>query len=390
MSGGSDRRKIRALIFTNSFRTGGSERQAVELAKRLDRSRFEPRVACFQKDGWLLEELLDSLPQADEFRLAGFFNATALRQARAFLRLLRRERVRVVQAFDFYSNLFAIPIARLAGVPVVLGSRREDSLTKTWAQRKAERWCYRLATGVVTNAEATKDLLVRRDGLPPDRVWVIRNGVNLARFDREQSPVRAREGVVIAVVANLRPEKGHLVFLEAAQRLARRHPAARFLVVGDGPCRERIERRIWELRLTDRVRLTGPAKDVPALLRAVDIAVLPSLHESFPNAVMEAMAASLPVVATDTGGTRELVIDGHTGYVVRPGDAGALAERMGTLCDDPGARRKMGEAGRRRIIEEFTVEKMARDFERLYDRLLEAADVRGGGVTASDSLEGRA
>lgn len=373
--------KIRVLVFTNSFRTAGSERQAVELMKRLDRSRFDVRMVCFQKDGWLLDELPGPPTEVEEFRLAGFFNVTAFRQARAFLNLLRRRRVHVVQSFSFYSNLFAIPIARLAGVPVVLGSRREDARMKTRVHQLAERWCYRLATGVVTNAEVTKDQLVRRDGLPAERAWVIHNGLDLDRFDRLGSaPLaagRQQEGPLIAIVAHLRPEKGHMVFLEAASRLARRYPTARFLIVGAGDCRELIEQRIWELRLTDRVRLTGLVKNIPAVLRSVDIIALSSFHESFPNAIMEAMAASLPVVATDVGGARELVVDGHTGYLVPSGDAAALADRMAALCDDPEARRKMGEAGRRRIVEEFSVEKMVRNFERLYDRLLSAEGVRG-------------
>ena len=135
--------------------------------------------------------------------------------------------------------------------------------------------------------------------------------------------------------------------------------------------RKTIETRIRELGLTERVSLLGHVYNVPELLRSVDILVLPSLHnEGFPNAVMEAMAAALPVVATDTGGVRELVIDGLTGYVVPPGDAAALAERISWYCKDADLRRKMGEAGRSRVAAELTVDKMARKFEALYLALL--------------------
>ena len=349
----------------------------MELVKKLDRSRFEPMIACFQQDGRLSEELPDELHSVAAFPLAGgFFNLTALRQASRFHRFLRRMRVQVVQCFDFYTNMFAIPVARLAGVPVILGSRREEALTKTWKQQMAERWCYRLATGVVANAEAIKDQLVRRDGLQAERIWVIRNGLDLGRFDRQggsslEKCVPNGLGVTVAVVANLRPEKGHLLFLEAAQLLAKQNPYVRFQIVGDGPMRKTIETRIRELGLTERVSLLGHVYNVPELLRSVDILVLPSLHnEGFPNAVMEAMAAALPVVATDTGGVRELVIDGLTGYVVPPGDAAALAERISWYCKDADLRRKMGEAGRSRVAAELTVDKMARKFEALYLALL--------------------
>jgi len=372
-------KKIRVLIFTNSFRSGGSERQAIELVKRLNRSQFEPIVACFQKDGALSDELPFSLDEVHGFPVAGFFNSAAVRQARRFLGLLRQLHVQVVQCFDFYSNIFAIPVAWMARVPVIVGSRRDEASMRTAAQRRAELFSYRLATAVVANAERIKDQLVRRDKVSPERVWVIHNGLDLDRFDRYTRPpsdgtVPQHPGLTIAVVANLRPEKGHLIFLEAAQRLTKTYPMARFLVVGDGVMRERIEMRVRELGLTKQVLLTGAVKDIPTLLRSVDIAVLSSLkNEGFPNAVMEAMAASLPVVATDTGGTSELVIDGLTGFLIQPGDAAALGNRIGRLCDDAEVRRKMGEAGRRQIVEHFTTERMARKFEALYSRLAGAS-----------------
>ena len=173
-------------------------------------------------------------------------------------------------------------------------------------------------------------------------------------------------------MANLRPEKGHLVFLDAASFLARSCPQARFVIVGDGSMRGKIEARIIELGLNNRVQLTGVIENIPAFLQTgnVDILVNPSDSESFPNAVMEAMAASLPVVATDVGGTNELVDEGVTGYLVPPGEGGVMAERLARLCNDADTRLKMGEAGRRRIVERFTVDLMARKFEKLYQSLL--------------------
>jgi len=371
--------KIRVLVFANSFRIGGSERQAVEFIKRVDPARFEIVVACFQKDGPLLEELPLTITQLHEFPLHSFFHPSTAGQAFRFIRLLKRAHIQVVQCFDFYSNLFAIPLARLAGVPVVLGSRRDEASMRTPAQRRAELWSYYWATGVIANADAIKEQLVRRDKVSADKVWMIHNGLDLDRFDRHGGPpsegtVSRRQGLTVAVVANLRPEKGHLVFLDCARRLITSNPEARFLIVGDGVMRERIETRVSELGLTKQVQLTGAVKDIPALLRSVDIAVLPSLkNEGFPNAVMEAMAASVPVVATDTGGASELVIDGLTGYMVQPGDAAALGDRIGWLCNDAEVRRKMGEAGRQRIVDHFTSNQMARKFEALYSELVDAS-----------------
>ena len=369
-------KKTRVLIFTNCFRIGGSERQAVELAKNLDRDRFEPMMACFRNVGPLLEDLNGYVKDVQSFPLTGFRNMTALREGMKFFKFLRRARIDVLQSFDFYSNLFAIPLARLAGVPVILGCRRDEGSMRTPAHRKAERWSYAMSSGVVANAQAIKDQLLLRDGVRSERVWVIPNGLDLDAFDRRLArakPEPKNGEITIAVVANLRPEKGHAVFLDVAQRLADTYPSARFLIIGDGSMRYSIESKIKALGLTEKVRMTGAVTDVPALLRTIDIAVLPSLtNEGFPNSVMEEMAASLPVVATDTGGTRELVLDEVTGYLVPAGDAAAMEARIGQLCRDPEKRKKMGAAGRWRIVEQFSVERMARRFESLYDQLVPA------------------
>jgi glycosyltransferase involved in cell wall biosynthesis len=365
-------RKTRVLVFTNSFRTGGSERQATELIKRLDRSRFEPLVACFRNEGPFIEELKDCIQDLQIFPLTSFCNSTALREAGRFLSFLRKARVDVLQSFDLYANLFAIPLARLAGVPIVLGCRRDEGVMRSKAHQMAERACYSLATGVVANARAIKDQLVRRDGLESQRVWVIPNGLDLDRFHalEQAGPGRKHDEVTVAVVANLRPEKGHLVYLDAVQRLLKPLPNVRFLIVGGGIIEEDIRAAVRDRGLSERVTMTGIVNPIPPMLKSIDIIVLPSLsNEGLPNSVMEAMAASLPVVATDTGGTGELVIDGHTGFLIPPGDSAVLADRIERLCRDAELRRKMGEAGRNHIVQHYTVDRMARKFEALFDDL---------------------
>lgn len=366
--------KLNVLIFADSFNIGGSERQAVELAKRLDRSRFVPIVACFKKVGPLAAELPGGLEAVHAFPLTGFVTWGALGRAREFITLLRHLKVQVVQCFDFYSNLFAIPLARLAGVPVILGARRDEAVMRSAAQQKAERFSYRLATGIIANADAIKSQLVHRDGLRPEKVWVIHNGLDLKRFDVPADPPRdaplENGKVSIAMVANLRPEKGHVVFLKAVQQVIARIPHAQFLIVGDGPMRETIQTQMKELGVAGSVKMTGAVTNIPSLLRSVDIVVLTSLkNEGLPNAVMEAMAAGKPVVATDVGGTRELVSDGVTGYLVPVGDVPMIADRIHDLALSPVARKTMGDRARREIEEQFTVERTAKQFERLYDEL---------------------
>ena len=370
--------KIKVLVFVTSFDLVGSERQAVELVKNLDRGTFAPSVACLRREGPLLEELTGRVDSVPGFPLTAFYNVSALRQARKFYRLLGEIRPDVVQCFDYYANVFVIPAARLAGVPVILTARRDEAVIKSRLQLAVEGWCHRRATGVVINADALRARLVARHGIDPARVWSVHNGLDIERFDSQgtlhQSDyrfLRDGDGVTVAVIANLRPEKGHLTFLDAARLVSHRLPKVRFLIIGDGPMRPRIESKIKELRLEETVRMTGAITHIPSALKWIDIAVLPSVaNEGFPNAVMEAMASGLPVVATDTGGTRELIIDEYTGFLATPGDPRALADRLGTLIDDADLRKKMGERGRFRIVTEFTTEKMTRRFEQLYRTLL--------------------
>jgi len=369
--------KRRILIFTNSFRIGGSEGQALQLIKHLDRSRFELHVACFDREGPLLDQLPSDIGEVVEFSLAGFARLSTVRQAARFITFLRNARIQIVQTFDYYTNVFGIPLARLAGVPITVGSRRDHGFIRTAGEVRAERWSLRLAMQVVVNAEAIKRLLVEGKNLTTDRILVIQNGLDLSRFPIShrglQNPsVFEPHSVVFAVIANLRPEKGHLTFIRAAQLVASACPEARFVLIGDGPMRQKIEDSIGTMGLHEKVHLMGAVTNVPLALESVDVVVSSSDTEGFPNAVLEGMAAAKPIVATDAGGTRELVDEGVTGYLVPVGAVDMLASRMITLCQAPAIRGSMGERARSIVEQTFTIENMARRYELLYEKLSEA------------------
>ncbi len=362
----------RVVVFTNSFRIGGSERQALELFRNLDRSKYDPRLATANEEGPLRALVPCAMDDVQVYPLVSFKDPSYLQCAARFYRYLQRQKIDVVQCFDFYSNLFAVPIARLARVPIILGARREGMTLKTPTQRRIQRWIYRLATGVVANAGSTRELLINDEQVAPARVWTIPNGLDLDAFDTVAGQMRYKRNdkfIQFTVIANLRPEKGHDVLLSAVARLVADHPRVRILIAGEGPMRGTIQAHIRRLHLEETVELMGEVQDVPAFLASLDGVVLPSSSESFPNAVMEAMAASLPVVVTDCGGTRELVVDGETGFIVPIQDVPSLASKMGVLCRDADLRRKMGEAGRWRIARYFTVQHMAGQYESLYETL---------------------
>lgn len=375
------------LVFANSFRLGGSERQAVELVRHLDRERFAPVVACFDLEGPLLDDLPADLPTPESYPLTRFAHPTSIVQAARFTSFLHRSSVDVVQTFDYYSNMFAIPVARMAGVPIVVGARREGPGQRGRWRRAVESRCLGAADAIVANARTLGQELVDESGIPEDHVRVIPNGLDLERFDR-----MARSGVApklaaddpdtttvrVGVLSNLRPEKGHLHLLDALATLVDSIPNLRAYFAGEGPEREAIERRIDELHLGPFVRLLGTVTNAPAFLDAMDVIAHPSLDEGLPNAVIEGMAAGKPIVATRVGGVPELLRSGITGLLVEPGRPDEMAAALRILLASEARRERLGREARRSVEHRFDSRRTSRSFEELYQTLL-AAHAPGSG-----------
>jgi L-malate glycosyltransferase len=350
-----------ALVLT-SFEHGGTERQTTELIRRLDRGRFEVHVACFRREGPWLDAVTAAAGPVAEFRLGSFASPGAARQLRRFAAWLRQCRIAVLQAFDLYANVFALPGAWLAGVPVRIGSRR--GIVSPTAQRRLlwlQRAGYAAAHRIVANSAAAAAQL-RREGVASRRIAVIENGIDLDRFP----PAGAVARTTITCVANLRPGKGQDVLLRAAAIAARTHPQLHVQLVGNGPLRGTLEEQTRALGLDGRVSLLGHRDDVAAILQQSGIFVLPSAMEAFPNSVMEAMASGLPVVATDVGGIPELVSHEHTGLLVPSGDERALATALLRLIDDEALASRLGASARASIADRFSFARMLHGFESLY------------------------
>jgi glycosyltransferase involved in cell wall biosynthesis len=255
-----------------------------------------------------------------------------------------------------------------------------------WLDNWLKRACFRFVNRrvidvMLTNSESAKVWLVSNSLCPEDKIAVIKNGISLEAVRGSQSPDSLKaelgvdEGPVVGTVAKLRPVKGVRYFIEAAAMIHARHPSVKFLVVGDGSERERLRSLASRLGLNGHIILAGARDDARDLLGLLDVFVLPSLSEGMPWAVLEAMAVGLPVVATRVGGVPELVDDGRTGYLVEPRDAESISDSVCKLIDDPDAMRQLGSAGRKRAKTEFALDKMRRDTEELYVRLMEARDI---------------
>ena len=392
---------IKVLQFPTLFAIGGTERQVMNLARGLDPARFEVHFACLKRMGQFVGEIERSGRPLTEYPVDRLYGARTWRRQAQFASDLRRRGIDLVQTYGFWTNVFGIPAARLAGTPVVLGAIRDNSDHLTAAQRRVQRMACRLADGLVVNADSIKRGLAQ-EGFDPERIAVIRNGIDLEPFRRPRESNRLRgelglppDAPVVAMFARLAPVKGIEYFLEAARIVTQSFPAARFLVVGEArtirdgvvvanPYAQELEGLAERLGLRRRVLFTGVREDVPALLAEVTVAVSPSLNEGLSNSVLEAMAAGAAVVATTVGGSAEAVEDGVTGLLVPPRDPHALARAIGTVLADPALASRFGGAARERVTRRFSIEEMVRQTSRLYSALLaERAPRRRQQVLAS-------
>jgi len=360
--------KVPVAIFLTSFDAGGTERQMTELIRRLDTDRYLVHAVCSRHEGQCLPRVRERAASVVCFPVHGFGRPSTAAAIVRFARWCRREGIAVVQTCDFYANVFGLPGARLAGVPVRIGSRRELNPDKSDRQIALQRMAYRCATHVVANSPSAVEIL-RQEQVHTPQVAMIPNGIDLRahRVSRTGGPVRR-----VITVANLRPEKNHETLFAAAALLAPSCPDLRYQVVGDGARRAELEALARARAIDHLVEFLGHRDDVPALLAAADLFVLPSRSEAFPNGAIEAMAAGLPVVASDVGGLRDLVDPGRTGILVPPADPDALAGAMRSLVADPARAAAMGTAARDDIESRFSFERMVREFDSLYQSALHA------------------
>jgi glycosyltransferase involved in cell wall biosynthesis len=360
--------KIPIGIVLNTFQGGGTEHQMTELIRRLDHSRFAVHVACFGDRGELRERVHRAPVTVTEFRLSGLARASTVERFSRFVRWCRRLDIRIVHACDFYGNVFAMPAATIARVPVRIASRRDVSLPdRTPAQDRLQRLSYRFAHRVVANSTAAAEQLVV-EGVPRDRIVRIENGLELSQF----CDTRAAASPTIMMVANLRAGKGHDVLLAAAARVVTRVPSARFRIVGDGPLRPALDEAVVRLGLTGHVEFLGHRTDVPELLQTAGAFVFPSLMEAAPNAVIEAMAAGLPIVASDAGGIPEVITHQRNGLLVPPGNVDALAEALLRVLADPALAARLARLARQDAMARFSFDRMVKAFEDLYVRELQS------------------
>ena len=368
----TSQKPLRVLFLTTSMPVGGAETLLVNLVRRMDRSRFAPEVVCLKERGPLGEELASELPVHSRL-LSCKFDVRVLPRLWRLMSHPRADAVVTVGAGDkmFWGRL----AARMAGVSVTASALHStgwpDSIGRL--NRLLTRW----TDAFIGVADAHGRHLIEKERFPSRKVHVIYNGVDCRRFaPRDATAIRRQLGIAtgaptVGILAALRPEKNHELFLEGAARILRELPAARFLVIGDGPRRADLEAQAERLGISPSVLFLGSRSDVPDLLAACNVVALTSHNEASPVSVLEALSTECGVVASNVGSVCETVVDSETGKLFPAGNLDAyVAATLAMLRDEP-LRRRMAREGRWRVVSRWSLDAMVRGYEQLIAGLYE-------------------
>lgn len=373
-----DRSPLRTMLLHTSMEVGGAEIITANLVRRLPPERFLPEIVCLKSPGTLGAILAAEFPVHSGILAHKYDARVPFRLAQLF----RRRGTDVVITVGAGDKMFWGRLAaRIAKVPVVISAIHSTGWPDSIG--RLNRCLTPYTDAFIAVAESHRRYLIDREGLPASKLMVVPNGVDTGHFAprHDRRAIRERIGIddatpVVILVAALRPEKNHELFIETARRVAREIPSVRFLVVGDGPCRPHLEHLANESGATKNVLFLGSRGDVAELLAASDLFLLTSKVEANPVSILEAMSTALPVVATRVGSIPDVIADGNTGYLVPCENPEEMAKRVISLLRNPGQSLRMGIAGRRTVVENWSIERMISGYanlmENIYERKLSA------------------
>lgn len=383
-------RPLRIVYVTASLDLGGSERQMINLATRLPLDRFRPEFVLLTGRGALADQVEQAGIPVHELRWhrgeVPLRRVRRLADVARYIGQMRRGRYDIVDGWLYHAYALAAATRDVVGAPVVIAGRRSLSDFKSdfnRINRALDGLARRRVDAIVANGDGVRRDVAERENLPLSRIDVIRNGISPAVPMDDETRARLRsswrlgpQDVVVGVVANYKAGKGLEDIIEMAGRAGVEDSRLAFVLVGEGDQRALLESMITARGLSERIVLFGSVVDARALYGAFDIGLQASRSEGLPNAVLEAAAAGLPVVATDTGATSEIVIDGETGYVVPVGSEPPMLAKLRDLARSRKLRERLGTAAQRRTMEVFGMDRFVAESAALYERVWAARGKR--------------
>jgi glycosyltransferase involved in cell wall biosynthesis len=354
------------------LKVGGAEKHIYEVMRRLDRSRFTPQVYCLKRRGSIVQSLERLGVEVTDLEIGD--NLTT---PKSFYRLfkfaqhLRKERISLLHCYLPRASFFGAIAAKIARVPAVLVSKRslepQESLKQVFLCRVANAW----ADLVLANSEAVLRHAVEVGRCRPDKLRLLVNGIDIERYRNGSVNGLNCQAAVVGTVLRLEHIKGPAVFIEAAKWIVDEMPETRFMIIGDGSIRANLERLSGSLGIADRVQFLGERNDVDAILPSFSIFILPSLVEGMSMALLEAMAAARPIVATAVGGNLDLIRDGENGLLVRPGAPEEMAHAAIKLLKNPQWAKQLGLTAQKSVRDHHSADSMVRRLEEIYRELLQ-------------------
>ncbi len=368
---------LKILYTINRMDVGGSQTHLVQVLKLLDRDLFEPVLYCLSGEGDLLEAARDTGARVVDARVrAGFKSPRIVPATLRLAKMFRSERAQIVHNYLLRANAIGSVAARIARVPIVLASKRGCHEMRGWELRGAQLGNY-LSDCVTTNAEAVREFVHVDETCPLSKMVVIPSGIDTDSFRplagggfKERLGLRA-DTPVVGIVTRMRVRKGVEEFLEAMIRVRQDHPGTQAVIVGEVELDSDLADKVSKGGMSEDLHLLGRRSDMPEVLSAFDIFVLSSHDEGMSNAILEAMAMEKPVVATDVGGTGEVVRNGDSGILVPPRVVEPLARGISEILGDSARMRQMGQLGRSIVVDGFSSRSMVRQMEALYAELTE-------------------
>jgi glycosyltransferase involved in cell wall biosynthesis/peptidoglycan/xylan/chitin deacetylase (PgdA/CDA1 family) len=373
-------KKVKVLYIIDVFyKLAGAEKNLFEVVSMLNKEKYEPVVLCLQC-GDIIKLLSNKNIEVFQLDISRIYSIPGLVNAFKLYSFIKKSHIDIIVTYHEGSDYLGAIVGSLAGVPIIISSRRDMGYRLHTRHVYLYRMINRFFDRVLAVSDAVKDIIFERENVPYHKIITVHNGVDTHYYDTMPDNALFKkklnikpDRVVVGILAGLRPVKGHKYFLEAASLVVKQFPSTCFLVAGpadDVQYFSQLKSLVHALNIEDNVIFSGEYTDNKEILAVIDISVISSLNEGFSNSVLESMAASKPVVATNTGGTPEAVIDGITGILVAPGDSPALAEAILRLMKDTDLRQNMGNAGRQRVVDFFDSKVMMTKTENMYEVLL--------------------